>query len=654
MNRYNILTAFTLAMEFSFSTVAKFAAMPLLASQLLRGGPEVSDRTHYQATDHGISVEADIEPVDNAVSGGLHEGDDVTIKFRLSYADGNSPIRGVFVRAWMQATSPSDSQSCTATVSRLLNSETSRRRAELDLNLYYVLALNADATITVVDPLFSYGGTKLLSLIPLPGVGEDWALAQDHDRLYVTLPDARQVAVIDTRTWKVVASIPLPAKPHRVSIHPGNSQVWITLDSPKPEDPGVEVLDGASLHLAAILPTGPGEHTIAFSADDHWAAVSNSANGTVSLIDVQSKMVRTIASGSEPVSVAFSPLSKMFYVSDHKEGSIVAIEPESGRQAARIKVEPGLGQIKFAPGGRLGFAVNPEAKLLYILDSSNNQLFQTARMDGGPDQVVFSDQLAYVRQRASETVMVVPLNIPAKKGAPLAVADFPGGQHNFGDQSLPSPADGFAPAPGENAVLVANPADKAIYYYEVGMAAPQGSFSNYLREPRAILVVDRSLKPAAPGVYRTIARLPHQGAYSLAMLADNPRVVQCFPVKVEAKTGAAAHSDATVEFAKLREPLQVGRTAHLQFRLTDPATGALHGNRTDVRVMITLQNIGWSNPTPQFALPEGNGNYGFDFVPPFPGHYTVLVECLPLDLSIYRSAELQLDVSPASQSPRSN
>lgn len=647
-------------MKFLFSKSAKLIAAILLVSRLLcdelpvQVRPVVSDRIRYQAVDHGISVEADIEQTGGAPSSVLREDDDVTVKFRLTYVAGGTPMRGAYIRAWIQAAAPSDSQSCNSMVSRLLNSGTSRKRAELDLNSYYVLAMNTDATITVVDPLFGYGGTKLLSLIPLASAGEDWALAPDLDRLFVSLPEARQIAVIDTRTWKVIASIPVHAKPRRVSLQPDNSQVWITLDASNQEESGIAVLSTASLSVVATLPTGPGEHAVAFSADDHWAAVSNSANGTLSLIDVQSRKIKTILSGSEPVSVAFSPLAKMFYVSDRKEGSIVVVEPGSGRQVARIKADPGLGQIRFAPKGRLGFVVNPEKKLLYILDSASNQILQTARMDGGPDQVVFSDQLAYVRQRASETVMVVPLSIPAQKGVPLAVADFPGGQHAFGDASLPSPADVFAPAPGENAVLVANPADKAIYYYEVGMAAPQGSFSNYSREPRAILVVDRSLKPKEPGVYMTTARLPHQGSYSLAMLVDSPRVVQCFPIKVEAKFAVAAHPEPKAEFAALQDSLRVGRMTHLQFRLTDPATGAIHGNRTDVRVVVVLQNAGWSNPNPQYAIPEGNGVYGFDLVPPFPGHYIVLVECLPLGLPSYRSPALQLDALPAIEPPPSN
>ena len=46
----------------------------------------------------------------------------------------------------------------------------------LDLNVYHVLALNADPSLTVVDPRFGFGGSQLLALVPLPARGEDWAL----------------------------------------------------------------------------------------------------------------------------------------------------------------------------------------------------------------------------------------------------------------------------------------------------------------------------------------------------------------------------------------------------------------------------------------------------------------------------------------------
>ena len=52
-------------------------------------------------------------------------------------------------------------------------------RPEVDLNVYYVLALNEDATISVVDPLFGYGSSKLLTMVFLHSPGEDWALSAD-------------------------------------------------------------------------------------------------------------------------------------------------------------------------------------------------------------------------------------------------------------------------------------------------------------------------------------------------------------------------------------------------------------------------------------------------------------------------------------------
>ena len=74
---------------------------------------------------------------------------------------------------------------------------------EIDFNQYYVVALNDDATVTVVDPLSGFGGTKLLALVTLPGPGADWALAAGGRRLYVSVPAADRVTAIDTLTWTI-------------------------------------------------------------------------------------------------------------------------------------------------------------------------------------------------------------------------------------------------------------------------------------------------------------------------------------------------------------------------------------------------------------------------------------------------------------------
>ena len=109
------------------------------------------------------------------------------------------------------------------------------------------------------------------------------------------------------------------------------------------------------------------------------------------------------------------------------------------------------------------------------------------------------------------------------------VVKFPGGQRTPASvNAFAASADAMVPAPEPGAMLFANPADKMIYYYSEGMAAPMGNFQNYRRVPRAVRIVDRSLREESAGVYTTTARLPKQGTYNVSMLLDSPRVVHCF------------------------------------------------------------------------------------------------------------------------------
>ena len=50
-------------------------------------------------------------------------------------------------------------------------------------------------------------GLGILVLLVASLVAEDWVMSADRKRLYVSLPDVNQLAVIDLATWKVIANI---------------------------------------------------------------------------------------------------------------------------------------------------------------------------------------------------------------------------------------------------------------------------------------------------------------------------------------------------------------------------------------------------------------------------------------------------------------
>jgi YVTN family beta-propeller protein len=611
-----------------------------LATAASSRAAETKPAADQKTVQDGIAVAVKVEPVEGG-PGPVLEGRTARVTLEITDKLTGQPLTGLYPGAWLDRSAPRAQAlptDCHKKVEAFIGGSL-LSRPEVDLNVYYVLALNDDATISVVDPLFGYGSSKLLTMVFLKSPGEDWALSPDGGRLFVSMPEAGSVAVVDTTTWKVTGEIATAPHPRRLAFQPDGQYLWAATDA------GVSVLDPRALTRTADLATGKGAHDLAFSDDSRFAFVTNEAEGTVSVLGTgELAKLRDVPVGARPVSLAWSTQAKAVYVSTG-DGAVVAIDAKKPGPLARVAVGPGLGQIRFAPGGRLAFVIHPNANAVHILDAASNRVIQTADVEEGPDQVAFSDELAYVRHRGSDTVMMIPLKAVGEPGKPVPVVDFPGGQHPPGRLPRPTPAAGIVQAPGESAVLVANPEDQIIYYYKEGMAAPMGHFQNYGKRPLAALVVNRSLREARPGVYQTTARMSGAGDYELALFVDSPKLVQCVPVKVavDPVLAAARKPPLGVEPLSTGGPegkVGVGKEVAVRFKLTTPETGAPRTGLRDVRVLTFLAPGVWQQR--QWAAEAGQGVYEVRFTPPQAGTYFVFVEAGSAGLTFQKSPHLVL------------
>ncbi len=613
----------------------------------------------------GIAIEFSMEHVLPAQRGSrqYQEGDLTTFRFAITDTTTETPLSGVFPAAWMdfrpEGDAPTDPKICKDKVEAFVGGSL-LTPPELDLNTYYVLALNNDATVSVVDPLFGYGTTKLLSMLFLESPGEDWVLTPDQSTLFISMPKSGRVAVADTAGWKVTENLEVCPMPSRMALQPDSRFLWVGCNAPREgfEGSGVAVIDVQRPAVVKEIGTGRGPHEIAFSMDDRYAFVTNQADGTLSVIDIRKlEKIDDIEVGGLPVSLDFSTVGQAVYIVDQVSGTVLAVDAESLRQTGRLQLEPGLTQIRFEPKGRFGFILNSARDKLQIVDASTNRVIQSADMQKGPDQVSFSDELAYVRHRDSELVLMIPLDQVGREGAPLPVIDFPGGQTPFGKGSAPSLANSIVQAPGANAVLGSNPVDRVIYYYREGMAAPMGQFQNYGRQPRAVLAVDRSLKERRPGVYETTAALRQPGLYDVAFFLDSPRTIHCFPVRVDPNPALARErakrKPVDIEPLVGRRTLPVGGREALVFRLTDPLTGEPKAALQDVTV-LSFRAPGVDQKR-QKAEDRGDGVYEVVFAPDHPGVYYVFLACPSLGLDFNKSPFVTLrvtgDAGPPSPDP---
>jgi YVTN family beta-propeller protein len=614
---------------FSIQVSHRFYGLAIIAALLILTAEISSISAQQVFTEQGVSIEFSATP--KAVA-----GEETIVQFRITGTSGGVPLSNLRPVAWIdkrESPQPPTPRECHDKVQAFLQSSFTRQPI-VDLNSYFILALNDEANISVIDPLSGFGGSKLYTLIPLKSSGEDWTLADDNKRLYVSLPLSNQIAVIDVPTWKVIANIDSGTKPMRVALQHDQRYLWVGTDN------GVTVIDSVTMKVVAQIKTGAGSHEIAFNDDDSLAFVTNRQAGTVSIIDIRKlAMTSEVKVGSQPASIAFSSLSKTAYVTTEGDGAIVAIGGAKQEVIARIAAEPGIRTIQIPSDGRFGLAVNTLKNVVYVFDLSSNRLVHTVPVGPASDQITFTKGFAYVRSAASEFVTMIKI---ADLGKEAAVTRFPAGQRAPGESRSTSIAAAIVPAPEEGAVLVANPADKMIYYYTEGMAAPMGSFQNYKRDPRALLVLDNSLRETERGIYTSSVRLAKPGIYDVVFLLDSPRLINCFEISVAENPSLPKISETAVKIEPLatQAPAKMGERFTLRFKVLDAKSGTAKAGLQDMTVLVFLAPGIWQQQ--ETAKSTSDGSYEINFVPPQAGVYYIFFQSPSLGLQFNQSSPLTL------------
>jgi YVTN family beta-propeller protein len=566
------------------------AAIPVIAAS--KGAPK------QKIESGGVSVEL--------LTARAVEGKDVLLRFAVKGSDG-SRLSGIRPAAWIDARGEgAGAGTCKDKIQAFLGG-TLRARPQVDLNAYYVLTLNAEPSVAVIDPLLGFGGSKLLTAVTLQSPGADWALTPDQRRLFVSMPLVNRVAVIDTDSWTVISNIEVGFRPGRLALH--DVALWVLSEST------ASVIDVATLGVRRTIDIGKGPHQIAFAGKRAYISGPESKTvDDVTLVDADA--------------LAYSSLSNSVFALDRESGVISIVGTER-----RIQAKPGIDSIAFAPGGRWGFVTNRSENAVHVLDSSTAEIVTTATDVGNaPDQISFTDDFAYVRAAGSEQVKMIRLS-DLGKTPEASIATFPGGQLPAQAAGGESFAAAIVPAPEPKAVLVANPGDRTVYYYMEGMAAPMGNFSAARRSPKAALVLDRSLRESEPGVFSIRAKMPPAGEYDVAFFLNTPRVVHCFDlaVKPDPASTSTASREVAIEPLLKKTPIAAGSELEVRFRVTDPKTRQPHADVRDLRALAYL-TTGWQQRFT--ATAAGEGVYSLKFTVPEPGIYYVFFESPSLQLTL--------------------
>ena len=603
----------------------------------------------------GIAVELSVRPADPAQSV-LRAGEQATVRLRLTETQTGQPLINLHPRAWMQVRRTGDAPNeaeCREKVGNFV-AGVLPQRADVDLNAFVVVTLNDDKTLTFINPQVALTVSKLESIVVLPGVGADWALSPSKDFLYVTMPAESAVAVVDVRTRKLVKTIATGERsaPTRVAVQPDGRQIWVGLDG---SDEAV-VFDAATHSQARHVKVAAGRHTLAFSSDSRHAFVSNTAAGSVSLVDTtRLEVLATLPVGDTPVAMAYGAAAQLLYAAPLNGDRISVIDPVQRKVIATVPVRRGIGALQFEPDGRHALALNRLDHTLTVIDSADHRVVATVDVVKEPDQMRFTQRYVYVRGLGSEKFSLLEL-AALRAGSPHAV-DIQAGR--LAPTTRPDAigvADMIAPMPDGNAALIANAGEQLLYLYQEGMMAPTGTLQNYKRVPRGLLLIDRSLSETAPGVYSTTVTLHKAGLLDVPVLVNAPRLLNCFEVTVEPGVHEAAlpvGPSLVVEPVLAAERIAARTPTAVRIRLIDAASRQPATGLVDVQVLLFAPPGHWQRR--RWAVEAEPGVYEVSESFPRAGVYQLMVASTARAFRFSDAPAITLsirdDANPAASTP---
>lgn len=475
-------------------------------------------------------------------------------------------------------------------------------KPEIDLNSYFILVMNNNSSISVIDPQFGVGGmTQLYELIELESPGEDWVLSQDQSRIYVSLPKANKIAVIDTNTFKVVKKITVQY-PQNLTLHPETKHLWVRSKE------GIDVIDTQQLEVIKKLSpkSQVGEISFSFDSDpkmprDHqlleksfYSMATNPLDGSVSLFNALSLVkIKDLRVGISPLSSDYSKKTNSFYVADEQTGNIAVIDLADLLITAYIKTQPGVKNLRISHDGQWGFALNPKNSLVDIINLPEKKIIYSDHIGSRPTKISFTLNYAYIYSLGTAEINQIDLTQLNQEKA--VINRILGGQKAPGESGYNSIADPIFPRHG-NHLFITSPADQYVYFYMEGMKAPMGGFQTYNHIPKAVIVVDRSLREEAPGEYTAKMKIPHSGEYQVAFLMDIPRIKHCFYFSAASNPNTSfknSPKELLVENISDQKTAKIREEYLLKFKLIDSQPQKKYPKISDVNLIVTQASGQW-------------------------------------------------------------
>lgn len=182
-----------------------------------------------------------------------------------------------------------------------------------------------------------------------------------------------QVAIVDLKTWKVVASIIAAPETEGIEFTPDGKRVAVTNEG----DDTITVYDIASGKLVRrvdLSPHGIRPRGIKLAPDGQSYAVTMESSNSFLILDADFKVVKSVATALGPYGVAFDRAGKRMVVAAARAGRLEVFDARTHVRIAEIPVGKRCWHFSFTPDEDRLLAACGKSNDLVVVDATNYQV----------------------------------------------------------------------------------------------------------------------------------------------------------------------------------------------------------------------------------------------------------------------------------------
>jgi len=263
----------------------------------------------------------------------------------------------------------------------------------------------------------------------------------DGSRVYVAEPRADAIAVVDTATSEVTATIPVATGPPQyLTFSPDGSKIYVSVWNEASTIAAVSVLNTTTNAITATTPVNGRPFVSAVTPDGKFLYVPDHDSGTVWVIDTaNNRLLTEIRVPPNAHWLEFSPDGKRAYVADHDSDVVTVVDTATNTVITKISVGGSPHSVAVHPTRPLVADVNYDGKSVTVIDTDSDKVIDTVGVGRHPQDVTWSadGRFAYVANVDDDTVSVirsddfsVTATIPTGH-SPTSVAVLPDGSRGY-------------------------------------------------------------------------------------------------------------------------------------------------------------------------------------------------------------------------------